>query len=77
MTPIRVLLERTQAHAADFLEGLDSRPVSATIDAAGLRKRLDVSLEQAGVPAERVIDELVAATEAGISAWRADASSPG
>src|SRR3546814_8144004 len=65
MSQIRTLLQRTQAHAADFLEGLDERPVSATSDAATLRARLGLILDDAGVPAEQVIDELVAATLGG------------
>jgi aromatic-L-amino-acid decarboxylase len=65
MTLIRSLLERTQAHAADFLDGLDERPVAATVDATILRRRLGLPLDDAGVPAEQVIDELVAATEGG------------
>src|SRR3546814_20017379 len=65
MSQIRTLLQRTQAHAADFLEGLDERPVSATSDAATLRARLGLILDDAGVPAEQVIEELVAATLGG------------
>lgn len=65
MSPIRQLLERTQAHAADFLDGLDARPVAATTDAATLRRRLGSPLGEAGIPAGQVIDELVAATEGG------------
>lgn len=65
MTSIRSLLERTQAYAADFLDGLDERPVAAAVDAATLRRRLGVALDDAGVPAEQVVDELVAATEGG------------
>src|SRR3546814_6773053 len=65
MSQIRTLLQRTQAHAADFLEGLDERPVSATSDAATLRARLGLILDDAGVSAEQVIDELVAATLGG------------
>jgi aromatic-L-amino-acid decarboxylase len=65
MPPIRSLLERTQAHAADFLEGLDARSVAATANAATLRRRLGSPLGDAGIPAEQVIDELVAASEGG------------
>lgn len=65
MTPIRKLLQRTQQHAADFLDGLNDRPVGGTADAATLRRRLDVPLRDAGVAAERVIEDLVAATEGG------------
>ncbi len=65
MSSIRDLLEQTQSHAADFLEGLEQRPVGATIDAATLRSRLDLALDEAGVPACQVIDEIVAATAGG------------
>ncbi|MEO7468374.1 MAG: pyridoxal-dependent decarboxylase [Sphingobium limneticum] len=65
MPPIRPLLERTQAHASDFLEGLDARSVAATTDRAMLRHRLGVALGDAGIPAEQVVDDLVAATEGG------------
>lgn len=65
MSQIRSLLERTQAHAADFLDGLDARPVAATVDVATLRRRLGLELGDTGIPAERVIDELVAATKGG------------
>ena len=65
MTAIRLLLERTHAHAAGFLDRLNERPVAATVDAGTLRQRLGIALENAGVPAERVINKLVAATEGG------------
>jgi glutamate/tyrosine decarboxylase-like PLP-dependent enzyme len=65
MTDIRTLLERTQAHAATFLEGLNDRPVAAMVDAATLRQRLALALGDAGVPAEQIVDDLVAATEGG------------
>ncbi|MFF2484585.1 pyridoxal phosphate-dependent decarboxylase family protein [Paenibacillus sp. NPDC058071] len=59
------LLERTQAHAVDFLNNLDKQSVSATTDINTLRRRLGLHLGNDGIPAERVIDELVAATEGG------------
>jgi aromatic-L-amino-acid decarboxylase len=77
MSQIRSLLERTQAHAADFLDGLDARPVAATVDVATLRRRLGLELGDTGIPAERVIDELVAATKGGISAQLVAGSSHG
>src|SRR3546814_18459786 len=73
MSQIRTLLQRTQAHAADFLEGLDERPVSATSDAATLLARLGLILDDAGVPAEPVLAELVAPTlcgPLGSAGWR-------
>lgn len=62
----RPLLERTTAHAANFLEGLESRSVapSATLDE--LRRSLGRRLPESGIPAEQVIDELVRDAEAGI-----------
>jgi aromatic-L-amino-acid decarboxylase len=63
MTSIRKLLQRTQEHAADFLEELSDRPVSATVDRALLRQRLDLPFNDAGIPAGQVIEDLVAATE--------------
>lgn len=65
MQDIRYVLERAHAHAASFLEGLDSRPVAATVDVMTLRGRLGVPLGDAGVPARQVIDDLVVATEGG------------
>jgi len=61
----RSLLERTQVHAIDFLNKLDSQSVGATTDTDTLRRRLGLPLGNDGIPAERVIDELVAATEGG------------
>jgi len=61
----RSLLERTQAHAVDFLDRLDKQSVSATTDTDTLRRRLSLPLGNDGIPAQRVIDELVAATEGG------------
>lgn len=61
----RSLLERTQVHAVDFLNKLDSQSVGATTDTDTLRRRLGLPLGNDGIPAERVIDELVAATEGG------------
>lgn len=65
MSSIRPLLERTQAHAADFLDGLDARSVTATVDASALRLRLGLPFGDAGIAAEQVIDDLVSATEGG------------
>lgn len=62
---IRPLLEQTQRHAADFLDGLASRSVAATVNAATLRQRLSLPLGDKGVNPEQVIDELVTATEGG------------
>ncbi len=58
-------LARAQHHAQAFLAGLNDRPVAATVGAADLRRRLGVELGLEGVPAPRIVDELVAATEGG------------
>jgi glutamate/tyrosine decarboxylase-like PLP-dependent enzyme len=58
------LLERTLRHAEAYLGGLEERHVGAVADPAALR----VALSDAGVPAARVGDELVAAAEPGLVA---------
>jgi glutamate/tyrosine decarboxylase-like PLP-dependent enzyme len=58
------LLERTLRHAETYLAGLPERHVGAAADPAGLR----VALTDDGVPAARVVDELVAAAEPGLVA---------
>ncbi len=65
MTQIDEVLARAQRHAADFLNGLDRRPVGATASLAQLRGRLDLPLPERGVSADQVVDDLVAATEGG------------
>ena len=58
-------LRRAIDHAVAYLEGLDTRPVAATVTAAALMERLNVGLASDGIPPARVIDELVQATEGG------------
>ena len=58
-------LERALRHARAHLETLDEQPVAARADLATLRERLDTPWTDAGVPAVKVIDELVAATAGG------------
>lgn len=58
-------LGRALTHAGAFLDGLDQRPVAATLDAATLRARLGRSLDAGGQPPEQVIDDLVADTDGG------------
>jgi glutamate/tyrosine decarboxylase-like PLP-dependent enzyme len=58
-------LGRAFQHANDYLGSLDDRPVCATASLEQLRARLGIDLAQTGVPAEQVIDELIAATEGG------------
>jgi glutamate/tyrosine decarboxylase-like PLP-dependent enzyme len=58
------LLARAARHAEAFLAGVGERPVAARSDAGGLR----VGLTDEGVPAARVIDELVATADPGLVA---------
>lgn len=56
------------AHAAKaYLDGLDAAPVAARVTPAELRARLDVGLADAGVAADRVVADLVAAVEGGLN----------
>ena len=59
-------LERALTHALNHLKCGEEAPVAATASLAELRARLDVPLDEAGVDAARVIDELVAGCEGGI-----------
>jgi glutamate/tyrosine decarboxylase-like PLP-dependent enzyme len=63
---VRAVLERTAAHAADYLESLDTRPVAATRSLADLRADLGGRLPEAGMAAEQVVDELVHAADGGM-----------
>ena len=65
MTDIEILLDRTQRHAVEFLNGLDRRPVHPTATLKELRRRLGAPLEDCGKDAAQVIDDLVAATSGG------------
>ena len=65
MTEIAEVLTRATRHAVDFLATLDRRPVCATTTLSDLRCRLNVPLANAGVDANLVIDDLVAATDGG------------
>jgi aromatic-L-amino-acid decarboxylase len=58
-------IARAVAHATAHLEGLDAAPVMAPVSVGELRRRLGVPMADAGVPADQVIDELVAATMGG------------
>ncbi|MFC7617845.1 hypothetical protein ACFQV2_34995 [Actinokineospora soli] len=62
------LLRRTAAHAADFLAGLDARPVAPTAGVAELRKALGHPLTDGGVDAGQVVDDLVRDTADGLLA---------
>jgi glutamate/tyrosine decarboxylase-like PLP-dependent enzyme len=60
------LLACAAAHASAFLDGLDDRPVAALATSDELRSRLGRPLGAAGVPAERVLDDLVRDVEGGL-----------
>jgi glutamate/tyrosine decarboxylase-like PLP-dependent enzyme len=53
-------------HALAWLDGLDQQPVNATADLATLRQRLSRALADDGVPADRVIADLVRNVEGGL-----------
>ena len=59
-------LDRAVAHAKSYLESLDTAPVSATASLDELRSRFARPLTEAGMPAERVIDELAKDVEGGL-----------
>jgi glutamate/tyrosine decarboxylase-like PLP-dependent enzyme len=58
-------LARAYEHASDFLNGLSTRPVAASVGADQLRQRLNYALPAIGTDAEKVVDELVEATRGG------------
>ncbi len=62
----RPVLERALTHALAYLHGLDESPVAAGATLQTLRQRLARPLNDAGLPAEQVIDDLVADTEGGV-----------
>lgn len=64
--PDRSVLQRAAAHAADYLEGLDRRPVAPTASLAQLRDALGGPLPEHGLPDEQVVDELVRDVEGGV-----------
>jgi glutamate/tyrosine decarboxylase-like PLP-dependent enzyme len=53
-------LERAMQHTREYLDHLDNAPVGATVDLATVRARLTKPLTDGPLPAEQVIDELVA-----------------
>jgi glutamate/tyrosine decarboxylase-like PLP-dependent enzyme len=61
----RDLLRRTADYAADFLETLDERRVSASVSLEELRARLAAPLPQDGMDARAVVASLVEAAEGG------------
>jgi glutamate/tyrosine decarboxylase-like PLP-dependent enzyme len=64
----RDVLRRTAELAADYVESLDERPVFPSVDPAELRAALGGRLPEEPMPAEGVLDELVAAAEPGVVA---------
>ena len=66
MSNYRAALEAAVHHAANYIAGLDDRPVAAVAGAAQLRQRLARPLADKGVAAEQVIEELVRDVEGGI-----------
>src|SRR5919201_6153770 len=60
------LLRRTADIAGAYLDSLDERPVRASASLQELRAALHVPLDDAPLPAQRVIDELAAAVEPGL-----------
>src|SRR3954463_10782267 len=62
------MIERAFAHAQAFLASLPDRPVGPPVDPDELRAALGHELPDEGVPAERVIDDLVAGADPGIVA---------
>jgi glutamate/tyrosine decarboxylase-like PLP-dependent enzyme len=65
---LRALLDRTAAHAANFLDSLDARKVPPSASVHELRKALHRPLPTKGLEPERVVDELVRAVEPGLLA---------
>jgi glutamate/tyrosine decarboxylase-like PLP-dependent enzyme len=68
MSSIRPLLHRTADLAADFLEGVDERPVVPRTSAAELRARLGGPLPDDPVEPETVVEQLAAAADPGLVA---------
>lgn len=60
------ILQLATAHAAKFLETLDSQPIAASASLPELRQSLGKPLPEAGIAPEAVIDELIRDAEGGI-----------
>lgn len=58
-------LTRAFNHATRYLDGLDDTPVGARLTLEQLRARLGGAVPERGTPPDRVIDDLVAATDGG------------
>lgn len=59
-------LDKAFEYARAYLDGGDTRPIGATVTRSELRRRLDHPLQDNGIPASQVIDELVRDAEGGI-----------
>jgi glutamate/tyrosine decarboxylase-like PLP-dependent enzyme len=68
LSELRDLLASTSAHAADFLESLDERPVLPEVDLDELRRALRRPLPDGPTDARTVVDELVRDADPGITA---------
>lgn len=66
-SPFRPALEHALKHSLAHLENLKHSPVAAGASLQVLRERLAKPLNNEGMPAEQVIDELVADTAGGIT----------
>jgi glutamate/tyrosine decarboxylase-like PLP-dependent enzyme len=60
-------LETAMHHALDYLEDVDERPVGATASLETLRRRLCKEWNQHPIPADTVVDDLVADIEGGLN----------
>ncbi|HEU4712047.1 MAG TPA: pyridoxal-dependent decarboxylase [Pyrinomonadaceae bacterium] len=62
----RNALDSAYAHSISHLENLDETSVAATVDAETLRSRFAQPLPQDGMPADKVIEELVRDVDGGL-----------
>ncbi len=68
MSDTRDLLRRTAEHAADYLDTLGERPVFPEVTPEQLRAALGGRLPEDPLPADQVVEELVAGAEPGVVA---------
>ncbi len=65
-TPQHLALDLAVSAAKQWLDGLEDRPVSSTVSLEELRSRFDRKLGHSGIPADRVVRDLVEASKGGI-----------
>ncbi len=65
--PESALLERALYHALTYLGRLDEAPVAPVVSAEVLRARFDRTLPDRGLEPERILDDLVAAADGGLT----------